>query len=251
MQSSISQIDLAHSLADAFTVYLPDRRGRGLSGPFRTDHSVQTEIDDLAAVLAGTGARQAFGVSSGGIVCLRAALDRSDLDRIAVFEPPLFRDPAQARAVLARFDREMAEGRLPAAMVTGMLGARMGPAVFRFVPRRLLERLTVLGLRQDDRNASDSYIPMRALAPALHCDIRVVADVSGTLETLRAVRSEVLLLGGRRSPAYLRAALGELATILPRARRVEFPDLNHMATGNTAQRGRPERVAAELRAFFA
>ena len=34
MQSGLSQRDLAEALADRFTVVLPDRRGRGASGPF-------------------------------------------------------------------------------------------------------------------------------------------------------------------------------------------------------------------------
>src|SRR5579859_1864062 len=32
---------LAEQLADAFTVYLPDRRGRGLSGPFGNDYGMR------------------------------------------------------------------------------------------------------------------------------------------------------------------------------------------------------------------
>ena len=33
-------------------------------------------------------------------------------------------------AILARFDLEMAQGKVAAALVTGMKGAQMGPAVF-------------------------------------------------------------------------------------------------------------------------
>ena len=34
MESSNSHLELARALADIATVYLPDRRGRGLSGPY-------------------------------------------------------------------------------------------------------------------------------------------------------------------------------------------------------------------------
>ena len=34
MSSGYNFLQLAEALADAFTVYLPDRRGRGLSGPY-------------------------------------------------------------------------------------------------------------------------------------------------------------------------------------------------------------------------
>jgi pimeloyl-ACP methyl ester carboxylesterase len=61
MQSALSHRDLALALADRVTVVLPDRRGRGASGPFGSDWSLATEVEDVAALLAGTGARCAVG----------------------------------------------------------------------------------------------------------------------------------------------------------------------------------------------
>ena len=68
MESARSHTLLAQALAGDFTVYLPDRRGRGMSGPHRPDHSVRTEVEDLQAVLAESGAQAAFGVSATGDV---------------------------------------------------------------------------------------------------------------------------------------------------------------------------------------
>src|SRR5213080_2798421 len=67
MESARSHTLLAQALADDFTVYLPDRRGRGLSGPHRPDHCVRTEVEDLQAVLAESRAQMVFGVSAGGL----------------------------------------------------------------------------------------------------------------------------------------------------------------------------------------
>src|ERR1700750_2105252 len=67
MESARSHTLLAQALAGDYTVYLPDRRGRGLSGPHRPDHSVRTEVEDLQAVLAESGAQMVFGVSAGGL----------------------------------------------------------------------------------------------------------------------------------------------------------------------------------------
>ena len=39
--------------------------------------------------------------------------------------------------------------------------------------------------------------------------------------------------------------------VLPNATRIEFSGLNHGASGNTNRGGKPERVAQELRRFFA
>ena len=38
---------LAEVLSDTFTVYVPDRRGRGLSPlPYRQDHTIQRDVED-------------------------------------------------------------------------------------------------------------------------------------------------------------------------------------------------------------
>ena len=89
MGSAASHAELAAELRDTYTVYLPDRRGRGLSGPHRADHGIETEVADLAALLAVTGARDVIGESSGAIVALEAALRLPQLRRVAIFEPPL------------------------------------------------------------------------------------------------------------------------------------------------------------------
>lgn len=44
MESAQSHMQLATALADAFTVYLPDRRGRGLSGPFGADTACRRRL---------------------------------------------------------------------------------------------------------------------------------------------------------------------------------------------------------------
>jgi pimeloyl-ACP methyl ester carboxylesterase len=243
MESAQSHIQLAEALADTFTVYLPDRRGRGLSDPYRDPYRVDDDIEDMHALLAGTGAHQVFGISAGAIICLQAALMLPAIRKVAIFEPPLFPDRSEPAATLARFDREMAEGRVAAALVTAMKGARMGPPVFHLLPRWLLERLTTMGMARDGS--------MHSLAPTLHYDCELIVDMSGPLDRFAALHTEVLLLGGSKSPAYLKRTLATLAAVLPNATRVELAGLSHEATGNADRGGKPERVARELRRFFA
>src|SRR4029078_13611895 len=97
MQSARSHTLLAQALAGDFTVYLPDRRGRGLSGPHRPDHSVRTEIEDLEAVLDAAGARRGFGGSAGGAVVLEAARTLPSLKQVALYEPAIVADGAPHR----------------------------------------------------------------------------------------------------------------------------------------------------------
>jgi len=248
--SGYNHRQLAEALADAFTVYVPDRRNLGLSGPYSKDYSIQKEVEDLDALLTKTGAHNVFGVSSGGIICLQAALTLPAIHKAAIYEPPLFINGAPT-AVLARFDQEMAEGKVGAALITAMKGAQMGPPIFNVMPHRLLELLTNMAMKGEDKKGSGGYVPMRALAPALHYDFQLVVEMSDKLENFRAVRVEVLLLGGSKSPAYLKASLDALEKVLPHVTRVEFPGLGHAASWNTDRGGQPEPVAQELRRFFA
>ncbi|KIL42037.1 hypothetical protein SD70_03725 [Gordoniibacillus kamchatkensis] len=250
MSSAHNHMQLAEALAEAFTVYVPDRRGRCQSGPYSQNYNIREEIEDLGALLAATGARNVFGVSSGGVICLQAALALPGIDKIAVFEPPLFMDSAFPTSVLTRYDSEIARGKLAAALVTAMKGAQMGPPIFRAMPRWLLERLTNMAMAGEEKKGSSDYVTMRKLAPLLHYDLRLVAENSGDFENYRAISTEVLLLGGSKSPPYLKTALDELEKVLQHAIRLELPGLDHAASWNSDRGGKPEPVAHALRQFF-
>jgi pimeloyl-ACP methyl ester carboxylesterase len=220
-----------------------------LSDPFGKDYSIQTEVDDLDALLTKTGTDNIFGVSSGAIISLQAALTLPSIRKVAIYEPPLLvRDPA---AVLRRFDMEMGQGKLAAAMVTAMKAAQMGPPVFNYLPNWLLERLTLMMMAGEDKNPRGEYVTMRMLAPTMHFDSQLVVEMAGKLENFHAIHAEVLLLGGSKSPSYLKAGLDALEKILPDAKRVEFRGLGHAASWNTDVGGQPEPVAQELLRFFA
>lgn len=91
MGSAQNFMQLAGALAGTFTVYVPDRRGRGLSYfPYSKDYSIQKDIEDLDALLAKTGAHYVFGLSSGAIISLQAALTLPAIYKVAIYEPVLF-----------------------------------------------------------------------------------------------------------------------------------------------------------------
>jgi len=95
MESAQSHMQLAAALADAFTVYVPDRRGRGISGPYSKEYSIQCDIADMNALLTKTGAHNVFGVSSGADIWLEAALSLPAIQKAALYEPALFSDAAE------------------------------------------------------------------------------------------------------------------------------------------------------------
>ncbi|MBS4194171.1 alpha/beta fold hydrolase [Lederbergia citri] len=250
METSLSHSQLAKALSDNFTVYLYDRRGRGLSGPYRDDHVIQKEVEDLEAVLSKTGALFLFGVSAGALICLQAALNLTSIDKAALFDPPLIIDGSVSSDFMVRYDKEIADGDLVSALVTAMLGGQMGPPIFNSVPRWLLKMLTKIMLISDERHAKKDNVTMKMLAPTIHYDFNLSFELEDKLECFNAIDVEVLLLGTGKSPQYFKTALDALTRILPHAERVDFPELNHGASGNKNRGGNPERVAQELVRFF-
>lgn len=245
MQSGLSQRDLAVALGDRFSVVLPDRRGRGASGPFGADWSLAREVEDVAALLAGTGARRAVGVSSGSIILLNAALS-DPFEKLVLFEPPLLIGGSASLDWVPEVEAALARGDIPAALVSVMRGAQMGPALIRKLPRGLMERGAASMMDKTDGD----LLSMRELAPTLPYDGRLVEQTADDVERYRAVTAPTLLIGGSKSPKYLQTALSALERVLPDVRRVELKGADHGVTENTDRRGSPDRVAAEILSFL-
>lgn len=252
--SGLDFSQLAEGLADLFTVYLPDRRGRGLSGSFSEPYSIQEEVDDLTALVNKTGARLLYGLSAGGLICLQASLSLPGIQKMALYEPALLLDGTAHTAWLNRFDRQMAQGEVAAALVTCMKGLELGGPAMNAMPDWLLKSLTNAAIKGEDKKAGPDTVTMRKLAPTLHYDGLLLAEMSGQLERFRAVNAEVLLLEGSKGLPFLKPTLDALEKTLPHfVKRVEFPGLEHGGSNNPSQTNRgskPELVAQELRQFF-
>lgn len=237
---------LAAALAAEFTVHVPDRRGRGLSGPHGGDFGVGKEVEDLQALITATGASRVFGLSSGALIVLRTALVTPALDRIALYEPPLSIDGSVPTDWLARFDREIAAGKSAAALVTGMKGLAAEPSLFSRIPRFALVPLLTVGARLQG-GGSPEDVPVAALIPTLHFDLQVVREMADTATDYAALDARVLLLGGTKSAEYLGLALRKLAEVLPRAQSLTLPGVGHSGPEDD---GAPLVVAQALREFF-
>jgi pimeloyl-ACP methyl ester carboxylesterase len=255
MGSAHNFMQLAEALSRAFTVYVPDRRDRGLSGPYGNDYSIQKDVEDVDALLTKTGAHALFGLSTGGLIALQAALTLPTIHKAAIYEPALSVNGSTPLDWVRRYDQEMAQGKVAAALITGMKGPKMGPLIFNFIPRFLLEPMFQMMLAREDKEGSGEYLPMRTLALTLHHDGQLLSEMSGTLERFCALQTEVLLLGGSKSPAFQKVSLDALEKVLPHVTRAEFPGLGHAAAWNYDRQrnpgGHPEQVAQELCRFFA
>ena len=250
---------LSASLADGFTVYVPDRRGRGMSGPYGPDYSIDREDEDLEAIIAGTGAQYVFGVADGGLFALHACAAIPAIRKVAVFEPVLFvGQPGldEFKGIISRGQRLVANGDIGAAMASLAKDAYDSDPRAQAVsaPYRLLSRAMTqpvicrLLLWADARRVTGDDVPLRDLIVAWKQELDVVKATEGTLDYYTNVTAEVLLLCGAGAPPLFTGTLDALQNVLPRATRVEIPGLNH--GGPQDQGGNPVIVADQLRRFF-
>jgi pimeloyl-ACP methyl ester carboxylesterase len=251
MQAAQHLMRLAESLSEEFTVYLPDRRGRGLSGPhgngFSPGYGIKSECEDVAALLEASGARNIFGLSSGAIVALRSALTMPSIQKMALYEPPFSIDHSSPTKWLAPFDKAIAHGKLASALAAALKGTHVSP-MLGAVPDFALVPFLKVAIKMESFNIEHGDVPIKVLIPTMHFDGQLVRETEGTLEEYRAVSAGTLLMGGSKSPRFLKVALDGLNNVLPKVRRIEFPGVGHLAPENT---GQPNRIAKELRIFFA
>ena len=222
---------LAALLAEHFTVYTYDRRGRGGSGD-HPDYAVEREIEDIEALVKEAGGvAYVYGTSSGGALALEAAARLPGIARLAVFEVPFVVDPSgpvRPDDYLDRMDTMIAEGRRGAAVATFMstVGVpAVGVAVMRLTP---------------------VWRKLKAVAPTLRYDFRVLGDTGAgrplPADRWTAVQMPVLVLDGGKSPAPMRTAMKQLAEVLPDARYRTLPGQTHLL--------KADAVAPVLREFF-
>ena len=243
---------LGEALSDKFTVYIPDRRGRGLSGPFGEKYGMQREIEDLDAITKKTAAHYIFGLSSGALIALQAALKLPAIKKAALYEPPLDVDGniIETLSFIPKFDKEIAEGEISEASVTMAkeFGPYYGaPSWMSDIPRSVLVAFFKLYYGIDYRTTKGDDVPFTLLIPSFHYDYILVREMQQTLQNFKEVKAEVLLMGGGEGPSRLKSTLDALEKTLPRVKRVELHGLSH--SGPVAG-GNPEKVAQELKRFF-
>lgn len=246
MMASHNFMRLGETLSERFTVYLPDRRGRGMSGPFGPAFSLQRAAQDVQALVEHTQARNVFGLSAGSIPILQWALTCPSGYKVAVYEPPLQVTDFSPVAWLPRYEREIAEGRLAAALVTVAKGTK-DSRLITAMPRAVLVPLMGAAIKAQAREAGDD-VSLADLIPTMSCEARLVTDAAELVAASTSVLAEVLLLGGSRSAPYFKAALSALQRSIPHTERIEFPRLGHLAADND---GQPDRIARALADFFA
>jgi pimeloyl-ACP methyl ester carboxylesterase len=165
MGTAYNYDDLANVLASSFTVYTPDRRGRGMSPkPYTADYTIARDVEDIDALLAATGASRVFGLSSGAMITLEAVRTLPRITQAAVYEPPFYRDGISHTGIQA-LNAEIESGNLGTGLVTTLATTQMVPAADK-LPKPIARILGGFALWVDDRRPGP-YARIRNLLPSV------------------------------------------------------------------------------------
>jgi pimeloyl-ACP methyl ester carboxylesterase len=226
---------LAGLLAEHFTVYIYDRRGRGDSGDTKP-YAPEREVEDLAALIEVAGHRASLiSGSAGCVLCLDAATALGDSVRsLYLFEPP-FKvtdgTPPMPSDYVEHLESLVATGDRSAAVEYFMTEALHIPAEF------------VAGMKADP-----SWASMERYAHTYAYDGRICA---GTQEGRPLPRDRwrtdapVLVAIGENSEPYFNDGARDLADVLPQVTVETLPAQDHGALWMA-----PEEVVASARRFF-
>lgn len=209
--------DLAGLLADRFTVYRYDRRGRGDSADAH-EYSPQREVEDIAALVQDAGgSARVFGISSGAGLALLAADSGIDVSSVVIYEPPFVVDDTKAPTPADTVDR------LRELVARG----QRGKAVKLFlslvdVPKFALALMPLM----------PAWSKMTEVAHTLPYDMSIVGDKQrGTplpTDSWPGVTQPVLVLDGGKSPEWMRNGVRACADALTNAEYRTLPGQTHM-----------------------
>jgi pimeloyl-ACP methyl ester carboxylesterase len=219
---------LAAALADRFTVFAYDRRGRGESGN-TLPYSPQREIEDLQAVIGAAGGDvYVYGISSGAALALEAAAAGVRMRRLATYEAPYvaarWKDPTVDH--LAHMKELVAADKRGAAVsyfLVPMVGA---PA---FVPLMM-------------RAMPKVWNQMKAVAPTLPYDLEVMGSFTAPVERFGSIAVPTLVMVGGKSPQAMRDAQDAVGAAIPGSRFAVLDGQTHQVS--------EKAIAPQLEAFF-
>jgi pimeloyl-ACP methyl ester carboxylesterase len=220
-------VKLAGLLAMDFTVVNYDRRGRGDSGDSGS-YTVAREVEDLEAIIEAIGgSASVWGMSSGAALALEAAASGVNMTKLALYEPPFMvgvNAPTPQADHEEQLRRMIAEGRRDAAVkfFLRIMGAPgFAVSIMRIMP---------------------FWARMRAVANSLPYDAAVMGDYSLPAERIASIQVPTLVIGGDKSQAVLRDAVGKVADILPHGELCMLKGQSHNVSMNV--------LAPVLKSYF-
>lgn len=249
MMNSEDFMQLGELMSDKFTVYIPDRAGRGLSEE-HMEYSLQKEVEDIQALLSKTNTTNIFGLSSGAVITLQTALSYPKLKQMAIYEPPLL--TAKSMPFLNKlkedYQNAMSKQQYTKAFVSIIKHTGDEGAFVKSIPDFILVPLMKMYIKiQSVKRAGNNEESLLSRISAMNYDLRLISQSTEIMNQLNKIKVGILLLGGDKSVIFLREILNEISLFLPEAKKKILPKAGHSEALNE---GKPEIIAGELKAFF-
>lgn len=225
---------MATLLAESFTVFNYDRRGRGASSD-TAPYAVEREVEDIDAVIgAAGGTAYLYGISSGAILAVEVASKLSaKVTKLALYEPPFLLDdsrPPLPADYVPRLNAAIAAGRPGDAVMLFMTDAIRIPDEY-LVPLR----------------DSPMWAGMEAVAHTIAYDGAVVGDTMSGKPFPKgrwaAAAMPALVITGELSEGFFHNGGRALVADLPAARHATLAGQDHNVSA--------EILALVLAGFFA
>jgi steroid delta-isomerase-like uncharacterized protein len=202
------------TLAEAFTVYAIDRRGRGQSGD-ADEYALEREFEDVAAVVESID-RPVFllGHSFGGLCSIEAALRTDNIATLVLYEPlvPVGSGELVSPEVLGQLETLLSEGDREAALVMFLR--------------------EMVGVSDDEITAIEGGPEWTAGLAAVHTVPRESRGLNGYLfdpSRFENMTTTTILLVGSESPGYLQQFTETVAEALPESQLVTLQGQGHAA----------------------
>jgi len=203
---------LASLLAQHFTVFHYDRRGRGDSGDTQP-YAVEREIEDLEVLIKEAGGSAfVFGMSSGAVLALRAAAQGVHIKKLALYEPP-FNNPGVWGSAVENYTKHL---------TTLLAEGRRGDAVALAMTAFGAPIDAVTGMRE-----TPVWSMFESVAPTLAYDNATMGNGSVPVEEAKRVNIPILVMDGGASPVWIRNAAQAVVDVLPNAQRRTLEGQTH------------------------
>lgn len=217
LQTAQDYLALGQQLADCYTVYLLDRRGRRGSGPKGAAYCLQTECEDAKVLIDQAGASYLFGHSYGGLVALQVAL-QYPVTKLALYEPAVSINGSINGDWLPAFERRLTRGDDLGALVTLIQGLQLGGPL-NWLPTPLFKGLAHFFVEKE------GLADLHELLPTVPSEIREVIKVDSQTALYGKITAPTLLMVGNKSPSILQPTITALAAVLPSVQIERFPSL--------------------------
>lgn len=216
MDSDTAQLAAHPLLAQHFTVFHYDRRGRGESTDTQP-YAVEREIEDIEALINEAGG-SAFvsGISSGAALALEAVIKLGGkVKKLALYEPPYNSDEV-ARQAWKKFRKQLAEA---------LAADRRGDAVGLFLMLLGMPAEQLDGMRQNPM-----WSMWEAVAPTLAYDAAALGeDASVPTKRAAGIAAPTLITdGGASDYSFMHITAMALANALPHAKHCTLEGQGHV-----------------------